>query len=103
MPPESISLSGIRQGPAAELTFNWTKIALDCHDIEYSITSDCGSCPRSTSISTAVCVNVPTDGRFCMFVIKTVVCENNYGIQNNSLTVLLKGKNKNGKVTNFCI
>ena len=86
-PPDDISLSEIRPGP--ELKFNWTR--KNCLMISYSITSDCGNCPTSTAINTAVCINVPIDDRVCLFAVRTVVCGNIDGTQSNSLSVTLKG------------
>lgn len=86
-PPGDITLSEIRPGP--ELRFNWTR--KNCQMISYSITSDCGDCPTSTAINTAVCINVPVDDRVCSFAVRTVVCGDIDGTQSNSLSVTLKG------------
>ena len=91
-PPDDITLSEIRLASAlSELKFNWTKnIIENCH-ISYTITSDCGDCPTSTPINTAVCVNVPVNNHTCLFTVRTVACGSIDGTQSNGILVALKG------------
>lgn len=88
-PPNLISLSEIRFGP--ELIFNWTRAILKCQEISYTITSDCGNCPTTTTFSSALCRNVPTDGRVCSFAVKTNICGNIEGNHSSSISIKLKG------------
>jgi hypothetical protein len=92
-PPDDITLSVIRLASIPELRFNWTKNMIKSCHISYTITSDCGDCPTSTAIDTAVCVNLPVNNRTCSFAVRTVLCGNIDGTHSNSISVTLKGYN----------
>ena len=92
-PPGDITLSEIRPASVqAELRFNWTKdiMAKNCQ-ISYSITSDCGDCPTSTPVNTAVCINVPINNHTCSFAVRMVVCGSIDETHISSISVALKG------------
>lgn len=89
LPPNGISLTSVLPGP--RLIFNWTQTSSDCQEMEYLISSDCGNCPISTAINTAVCVNVPIDDHVCTFEVRTKVCGNIEGRAGTSVFVTLKG------------
>ena len=97
LPPSSINLVHIQPDPVSNLTFNWTRVAPDCIDIQYSITSDCGQCPTITNLTMVTCqgIEIPISGHTCSFTVKTVVCGNNdsTGSSYESLPIKLKGKN----------
>ena len=63
---------------ARQLIFNWSPAAtLDCPDVHYNIlSSNCGSCPTTTTHTTVTCTDVPTDSGMCMIAVQTVVCGN---------------------------
>lgn len=90
-PPGDITLSEIRLALVPELRFNWTKNVVKNCQISYHITSDCGSCPTSTPINTAICIDVPIDNHTCSFAVRTVVCGSIDGTHSNSILVTLKG------------
>ena len=75
-PPINVTLAHIRSDPVSELTFSWTRIALDCIDTQYNIISDCGQCPTNTKFTTVICrgVGIPVNGCICSFMIRTIVC-----------------------------
>jgi hypothetical protein len=91
-PPDDITLSEIRSAPIPELRFNWTKYMIKSCHTSYTITSDCGDCPTSTPINTAVCVNVPVNNHTCSFAVRTVVCGSIDGTHSNSISLTLKGR-----------
>ena len=93
-PPRDINLTHVRPGSMSELTFKWSQVAPACTDIQYSIISDCGQCPTITNFTTVIChgVGIPTNGRKCSFMVKTVVCGNINGFSEfERLSVNLKG------------
>ena len=62
-----------------EVTFNWSKIHLNCMDVHphYTIlSSNCGSCPTTTTNTTVTCTDVHYDDGVCTFAVQTVVCGN---------------------------
>ena len=63
----------------------------DCSSLHYNIlSSNCGSCPTTTTNTTVTCTDVPTDGGVCTFSVKTVVCGNIFGNLSDTLQVKLK-------------
>ena len=93
-PPNDITLSEVRLASALpELRFNWTKNMIRNCRASYTITSDCGDCPTSTPINTAVCINVPVNNHTCSFTVRTVACGSIDGTQSNSISVALQGTN----------
>ena len=97
-PPSNINLAHVQQKSVSEvaMSFNWTRVAPDCNDIQYSISSDCGQCPTITNLTMATCerVEIPQiSGRVCSFMVKTVVCGNNESTESSyeCLHVKLKG------------
>ena len=97
-PPSSINLARVQQTSVSEVTmsFNWTRVAPDCKDIQYSVISDCGQCPTITDLTMVTCerVEIPQiSGRMCALMVKTVVCGNNEstGSSYECLHIKLKG------------
>ena len=97
-PPNDIHLSDI--GPT-HLTFSWNQSLLNyppwrpldgsCSTIYNVITSNCGICPNSTTLTSTTCTNITIDGRICSLAIQTVVCGNIVGHRSNSVMTPLKG------------
>ena len=82
-----------------ELMFSWSPVAPDHSTLHYDITSNCGSCPNTTTNTTATCTDVPTDGSVCTLAILAVVCGNIMGdplnftvIPNRVITIPERGK-----------
>ena len=81
--------------------FSWSPAAPDHSALRYDIiTSNCGNCPNTTTNTTAICTDVPTDGSVCTLAIQTVVCGNIIGdpvnftvIPNSDINISPKGKN----------
>lgn len=96
-PPDHIYVGDITQ---TSLTFNWSRVQRNrspqdncCSETVYNIiASNCGSCPNSTTSTTATCRNVTTDGSVCSFAVQTTLCGNIFGQRSNEVTVLLKCK-----------
>ena len=64
------------------VTFNWNSLRIDfnCTDVhpQYTIlSSNCGSCPTTTTNTTVTCTDVPTDGGVCAFAVETKICDHN--------------------------
>ena len=73
-----------------EITFKWSKspVVLDCPSLHYNITtSNCGSCPTTTTNTTVTCTDVPTDGSVCTFSIESVVCGKVVNLFNNTIHI----------------
>ena len=60
------------------ITFTWTQPLSNRNnfdsEISYNLSSNCGSCPNTTTNTTVTCTDVPTDGGVCTFTVRTVVC-----------------------------
>ena len=92
-PPSNLALAHIRPGFRNELTFNWTRVAPDCRDVQYQITSDCGQCPTITNFTTVICHGAhipPRGGHVCSFEVKTLVC-GHIDSDSRHLSINLKG------------
>ena len=80
--------------------FGWSPVAPDHSALHYDIiTSNCGSCPNTTTNTITTCTDVPTHGSVCTLAIQTVVCGNIIGdpvnftvIPNSDVTMLQKGE-----------
>lgn len=98
-PPSHIGVDRIQQTSLhiVNMSFNWTQVAPDCNDIQYSLTSTCGQCLAMTKLTMVTCegIEFSTSGRMtlCSFMVKTVVCGNNESTGSNyeSLQIKLKG------------
>ena len=56
------------------LTFTWEQL-LGSTATNYTIlSSNCGSCPTTTTNTTVTCTDVPSDGGNCTFSVETDVC-----------------------------
>ena len=59
------------------ISFNWSQTSFGCPATHYIIlASECGTCPKTTNLTTVTCTDVPTDGRMCIFAVQTVFCGN---------------------------
>ena len=68
----------------------WSHSLSDCPSIHYTIlSSNCGSCPTTTTNTTITCTDVPSNGGVCTFAVQTVVCENITGSYSNNTTIAL--------------
>ena len=60
------------------LTFNWGSVAPDCLSLHYNIlSSNCGSCPTTTTNTTVTCTDVPvgvSDLMLCNFSVQATSC-----------------------------
>ena len=98
-PPDKVYITVVDIG-LRQLTFNWSPVAPDCPAIHYNIlSSNCGSCPTTTTHTTVTCTDIPTDGNMCTFAVKTVVCGSitgsmSYPLMINLTETLRKHHNK---------
>ena len=71
-----IYLSDVQKG---NLVFSWTPVAFDayCSSMRYIITSDCGTCPTFTNMTTATCsdVQLTTNAVTCHFRVSSDICD----------------------------
>ena len=90
-PPDKVSISLVDLS-SRRLTFIWSSVAPDCPTIHYNIlSSNCGSCPTTTTYTTVTCTDVPTDGDMCTLALETVVCGNVTGNLSDIVQGILKG------------
>ena len=77
MPPDKIGISNA-DSSLRRLTFSWSPVAPDCPAIHYNIlaSSNCSSCPTTTSDNNVTCTDIPPDYSECIFAVQTVVCGN---------------------------
>ena len=74
-----------------KITFTWSPVAPTCPSLHYNILStNCGSCPTTTTNTTVTCTDVPTDGSLCTFAVQTFVCGNVDGNFSDLIHVALK-------------
>ena len=76
-----------------KLVFSWNSVASNnCSALNYTITSDCGSC-TITNMTIATCsdLQLTTNAVTCHFSINSDVC-NQAGDPSSPVTVTLKGK-----------
>ena len=88
-PPNNVCLSDTYEGT---LVFNWTSPIQKCTSISYQISSDCGSCPETTSTTTVNCSvgAITHEASNCTFSVRSVVCGRT-GEANRPIIVTLKG------------
>ena len=85
--PNNILVSAVNFYSKA-LTFSWSPVTSDCPSLHYNIlSSNCGSCPATTTHTTVTCTDVPTDGSVCTFAVQTVICGNIVGDSSDSVNV----------------
>ena len=77
-----------------EVTFKWSKspvqLVLDCPSLHYNITSsNCGSCPTTTTNTTVTCTDIPTetDASMCTFSIESIVCGKVVNLFNDTIHI----------------
>jgi hypothetical protein len=92
--PEIIYLSDVQKG---KLVFSWTPVALDadCFSVQYSITSDCGTCTITKfNMTTATCsdLQLSTNAVTCHFSVSSAICDLS-GDTSSPVPVTLKGNN----------
>ena len=73
--------------------FNWTPAISNCSTPQYSITSDCGTCPAVTNATTAICSNLQltTNTNLCSFRVSSHACDLS-GNPSSPTIVTLRGK-----------
>ena len=89
-PPDNLYLADVQAG---KLIFNWTSIiSNNCSTLQYSITSDCGTCPNATNRTTATCsdLQLTTNARLCHFRVSSHACSL-VGHPSSPIAVVLKG------------
>ena len=90
--PNNINWMAVCLDLQSDLAFNWSSVTPDCPAIHYNIlSSNCGSCPTTTTHTTVTCTDVPTDGSMCTFALETVVCGNVTGNLSDNVQGILKG------------
>ena len=84
-----MSLSDAYEGT---LIFNWTSPIQNCISISYQISSDFGSCPKTTNTTTVNCSvgAITHEASNCTFSVRSVVCGRT-GEANSPIIVTLKG------------
>ena len=77
-----------------KITFIWTQSISECSAVQYRILAlNCGTCPNTTTITTATCTDIPNDNIACTFTVQLVVC-GNIPLGNGEIAVQLKYKSK---------
>ena len=77
-----------------EFTFNWSPVTPDCNALHYNIlSSNCGSCPITTTNTTGTCTDAPTNGSMCTFAVETSVCGAVVGNTSDTITIITIGQN----------
>ena len=96
-PPNNLHISVV-DFSSKEFTFNWSSPVAAVCPLHYNIlSSNCGSCPTTTTNTTVTCTDVPTDSRVCTFAVETVVCGNITGNSSDPIilaTVLMTDHSK---------
>ena len=74
------------------LAFNWTPVISNCSTLQYSIVSDCGTCPTVTNMTTATCsdLQLTTNASLCYFRVTSRACDLT-GSPSSPTAVTLKG------------
>ena len=69
----------------------WNNVDPDCPALLYNIlSSNCGSCPTTTTNTTVTCTDVPTDGSVCTFAVQSGVCGRIVGEISDRVEIKLK-------------
>ena len=94
--PANIYLTDAQPGT---LVFNWTPVITNCSTLQYSIISDCGTCPTITNATTAICSDfqLTTNANLCNFSVSSRACDLT-GNPSSPIVVTLKGM-----VTAICL
>ena len=74
---------------ARQVTFNWSPAPIDCPVYYTILSSNCGSCPTTTTNTTVACTDVPSDGGVCTFAVQTVPCGLISGEWTDNITLYL--------------
>ena len=78
------------------ISFKWNESSANSTTTYYKIlSSNCGSCPTTTTNTTVTCTDVPSDGGMCTFAVQTVFCGNIIGSSSETYHVVLKVRNLN--------
>ena len=86
--PDKLYISDVMIN-AKQVTFNWSPVAPDC-PVHYTIlSSNCGSCPTTTTNTTVTCTDLPSDGGVCTFAVQTVPCGLISGEWTDNITLYL--------------
>ena len=90
-PPERPSISFVDLS-SRHLSVRWNNVDPDCPALHYIIiSSNCGSCPTTTTNTTVTCTDVPADGSTCTIAVKTAVCGDITGSVSERVEVILAG------------
>ena len=74
--PTEYNISWMTDCPESHLFFTWSQAVSHCSPLRYFITtSNCGSCPNTTTHNNISCTNAPTDGSMCNITIQAEVHE----------------------------
>ena len=83
-----------------QLTFAWNDSVNLQHTYSFSntdsivyniISSNCGTCPNSTTLLSATCVDFVADGSVCSFALQAVVCGNRFSPISDPVKIQIKG------------
>ena len=90
-PPNDTTINGIMEDMDRNmiLIFTWSPVVLNCLSLHYVITSNCGSCPNTTVMTTITCRGVLV-GEQCTFTLRSGVCSSIVG-NASTISVDLKG------------
>ena len=76
LPAEVTSISWMPICIESKVVFNWSIPIPNCHALLYSITSsNCGSCPTTSTDTNVTCTDVPMNGSVCRLHVQAVFCE----------------------------
>ena len=89
-PPYDVTVMVTDVSPP-ELTFEWSPVSLNCPDLHYIITFNCGICPFITTNTTTICSGIQIGTNNCTFTIQTNVCDSLTG-DVTQVPLILKGK-----------
>lgn len=74
-----LNIIGVPNAESQTIVFSWSQIPLlsECQMlVHYNIlASKCGTCPTTTTLTSVICTDTPTDGGVCTFAVEVVVCE----------------------------
>ena len=101
-PPSNIHISKADFFSRA-LTFKWSPATSDCSSNNYTIlSSNCGSCPTTTTNTTVTCTDVYSDGGVCTFAVQTtnmIFCRTPWPSSRSELITLMLSDIKKGMYT----
>ena len=80
-----------------EVTLVWSPVVTDCSTQYYIISSDCGLCPNTstTDITTTITCSAWSpmmEGEYCIFEVRTGICNDSLIGTSRTIGLTLKGK-----------